>query len=142
VRTVSGGGLWDSCQAFLWFHYNLKLQPCCNIWRSNLLFWYFLCCLGWYEMHRWDQLGGSSLKAGRLSLRRRQKLGRKIEQAWNEETRALVGLPWFTVMHPWTLVRLRFRWSVSSTSGWWSGAHLKGLTFPKDLQQRGTFGGP
>jgi hypothetical protein len=30
----------------------------------------------------------------------------------------------------------------SSTSDWWSGAYLKGPTLPKDLQQRGTFGGP
>jgi hypothetical protein len=26
-------------------------------------------------------------------------------------------------------------------SDWWLGAYLKGLTFPRDLQQRGTLGG-
>jgi hypothetical protein len=27
-------------------------------------------------------------------------------------------------------------------SDWWSGAYFKGLTLPKDLRQRGSFGGP
>jgi hypothetical protein len=31
---------------------------------------------------------------------------------------------------------------VEGVSDWWSGAYLKGLTLPKDLRHRGTFGGP
>jgi hypothetical protein len=30
----------------------------------------------------------------------------------------------------------------ASTSDWWSGAYLKGLTLPRDLRQRGIPGGP
>jgi hypothetical protein len=39
-------------------------------------------------------------------------------------------------------INFAFKFNLSLTSDGWSGAYLKGLTFPKDLRQRGNFGGP